>query len=261
METFAFLETAVAHEDPSPDLQVRSLKELGLTVPAAASVGLAGLLLATTLLVSVPNANALPASVTVTSSGLNIRSGPGTGYPIIGGLSSGQTVGVSDYSGGWYRISSGGWIASNYTTYSGGGGIGGGGTPIDTRVRITGSVVNVRNGPGTGYGLNGRPLYYGEVVRVVRSSGGWYQLPDGGWFSSSYATSTGSNPGTGGGGTPIDRVVTVTGSVVNVRNGPGTGYALNGRPLYYGERVRVVRSSGGWYQLTDGGWFSGSYAN
>ncbi|NDJ19303.1 SH3 domain-containing protein [Myxacorys almedinensis] len=254
METFAYLEAAVAHEDPSPDLQVRSLKDLGLTVPAAASVGLTGLLLATTLLVHAPSASAFPA--VVTASGLNIRSGPGTGYAVIGGLSNGQTVEVSDVSGGWYRLSSGGWIASNYTSASG---TGGGGAPIDLRVRVTGSVVNVRNGPGTGYSLNGRPLYLGEVVRVVRSSGGWYQLTDGGWFSDAYATTAGG--GTGGGGTPVDRVVTVTGSVVNVRNGPGTGYSLNGRPLYLGERVRVVRSSGGWYQLTDGGWFSGSFAS
>jgi uncharacterized protein YgiM (DUF1202 family) len=255
METFAYLETAVAHEDPSPDVQVRSLKELGLTMPAAASIGLAGLLLATTILVHVPSASAFSDVVTVTASGLNIRTGPGTGYPVIGSLGYGQTVSVNDASGGWYRLSSGGWIASNYTSSPG---TGGGGAPDNRRVTITGSVVNVRNGPGTNYGLNGRPLYYGETVRVVRSSGGWYQLSDGGWFSSSYAVTAGS--GTGGGGAPVDRVVTVIGSVVNVRNGPGTGYSLNGRPLYYGEKVRVVRSSSGWYQLPDGGWFSASFA-
>ncbi|MER3434497.1 MAG: hypothetical protein C4288_13995 [Leptolyngbya sp. ERB_1_1] len=119
------------------------------------------------------------------------------------------------------------------------------------------SALNVRSGPGVNYGLNGRPLYPGETVRVVGSSNGWYQLPDGGWFSSTYTSSAG---GTGGvsAGTPVNRTVRAT-TTVNVRNGPGVGYSLNGRPLYPGETVRVIRESGGWYQLPDGGWFSAAY--
>ncbi|MGG6268389.1 SH3 domain-containing protein [Leptolyngbya sp. AN03gr2] len=132
---------------------------------------------------------------------------------------------------------------------------------FSVRVNSNVSAVNVRNGPGTQFGLNGRPLFPGEVVRVVNQSGNWYQLPDGGWFSSSFVTSgvgTGSG-GVGGGGTPINRTVRAT-TTVNVRNGPGTGFSLNGRPLFPGETVRVIRQSGGWYQLSDGGWFSGQFA-
>jgi uncharacterized protein YgiM (DUF1202 family) len=130
------------------------------------------------------------------------------------------------------------------------------------RVNSGVSALNVRNGPGTQYGYNGRPLYAGEVVRVVASSGGWYQLPDGGWFSAAYTTSVGTppsgGPGPGPSGTPVNFSVRAT-TTVNVRNGPGTQYAFNGRPLYPGETVRVVRSTGNWYQLPDGGWFSAAY--
>jgi len=125
------------------------------------------------------------------------------------------------------------------------------------RVSSNVSALNVRNGPGTNYGLNGRPLYPGETVRVVGSSNGWYQLPDGGWFSSAYTSSAGGTGGPGT-GTPVNRTVRAT-TTVNVRNGPGVGYSLNGRPLYPGETVRVIRESSGWYQLPDGGWFSSAY--
>ena len=123
------------------------------------------------------------------------------------------------------------------------------------------SALNVRNGPGTQFGLNGRPLFPGEIVRVVNQSGGWYQLPDGGWFSSNFVTGGGGTGGggVGGGGTPINQTVRAT-TTVNVRNGPGTGFSLNGRPLFPGETVRVIRQSNGWYQLPDGGWFSSQFA-
>ena len=49
---------------------------------------------------------------------LNVRSGPGTSYSIIGSLSSGQTADVVGVSGKWYKIKYGsgyGYISSQYT--------------------------------------------------------------------------------------------------------------------------------------------------
>ena len=54
----------------------------------------------------------------VTSGPLNVRTGPGTGYRIVGLLRYGTVVTVSAVSNGWYRISYGGyyrWIAGSYT--------------------------------------------------------------------------------------------------------------------------------------------------
>ncbi|MBD1859095.1 MULTISPECIES: SH3 domain-containing protein [Leptolyngbya] len=243
----------------------RSLKKLGLILPSSAWLSLAGLVLAaSTLITHVPSAQAAQyVKVSSGISALNVRNGPGTGYSLNGRpLYPGETVRVVQQSGGWYQLPDGGWFSAAYTTTGSGGssgGTGGGGSAITTRVTTT-TTVNVRNGPGTGYSLNGRPLYSGETVRVVRYSNGWYQLPDGGWFSAAYTTtgSGGSSGGIGGGGSAITTRVTTT-TTVNVRNGPGTGYSLNGRPLYPGETVRIVRYSNGWYQLPDGGWFSAAY--
>ncbi len=271
MKNFASIESAIAPSDLVASA-VRSLKKLGLKLPSAVWLGFMGLLVSATILATqlVSQSSALAAQiinrdVRITAN-LNARSGPGTNYRIIGGFSPGQTVRVTGLSSnGWYQTPDGRWFASNYThsaqNYSTSSlGVGGGGTPTNQVVTVTGSVVNVRNGPGTNYGLNGRPVYRGERLRVVNSSNGWYQLPDGGWFSSSYATSG----GVGGGGSAssagavINRDVTVA-TTVNVRSGPGTGYRIIGT-FYPGQSVRVTGLSNGWYQTPDGRWFSSNYA-
>lgn len=259
METPVQTETAILNHPSKFARFARSLKKFCLNIPSSAWVGVAGLMLAaSTIVVHVPSAQAAAVTVTSGVTALNVRNGPGTGYGLNGRpLRPGETVQVVRQSGGWYQLPDGGWFSSAYASPAGNlSGTGGGGSAVNRVVTAT-ATVNVRNGPGEGYSLNGRPLRPGERVRVIRETYGWYQLPDGGWFSSAYTTS-GSNGGVGGGGTPIGRTVRAT-TTVNVRNGPGTGYSLNGRPLYAGETVRVVRQSGGWYQLPDGGWFSAAY--
>jgi N-acetylmuramoyl-L-alanine amidase len=55
---------------------------------------------------------------TVTAnSGLNVRSGPGTGYKVIGSLSKGQKVRIGSNASGWYNIfygEHGGWVSDQY---------------------------------------------------------------------------------------------------------------------------------------------------
>ncbi|MBE9012877.1 hypothetical protein IQ250_22000 [Pseudanabaenaceae cyanobacterium LEGE 13415] len=242
----------------SLDRTFQSLKKFCLSLRSSAWIHIAGLMLGASILVAqVPAAHALTVEVNSTVTTLNVRSGPGTQYSLNGRpLFPRERVRVVNQSGGWYQLPDGGWFSSTFVSPVGTG-RGGGGTPISRTVRAT-TTVNVRNGPGTNFSLNGRPLSPGETVRVVRESNGWYQLPDGGWFSSQFAQVV-SGGGSGGGGIPINQTVRAT-TTVNVRNGPGTGFSLNGRPLFPGETVRVVRQSNGWYQLPDGGWFSSQFA-
>ena len=48
------------------------------------------------------------------NSGLNVRSGAGTNYSIVGGLSKGTKVTVYEESNGWSRIGRGQWVSSQY---------------------------------------------------------------------------------------------------------------------------------------------------
>lgn len=54
---------------------------------------------------------------------LNIRSGPGTGYPVVGALANGTTISISGKTNGtnifgnriWYRLADGqGWVSARY---------------------------------------------------------------------------------------------------------------------------------------------------
>lgn len=54
---------------------------------------------------------------TVTANSLNVRSGAGTSYSVVGGLAKGTTVTILKTSGSWYQIKSGsitGYVSSEY---------------------------------------------------------------------------------------------------------------------------------------------------
>lgn len=76
------------------------------------------------LLLSAGAATAAPATV---QSDLNVRSGPGTQYQVVGSVQSGETVDVAGCTGRWCQISfSGGtgYANQNYLAMAGGGGPG-----------------------------------------------------------------------------------------------------------------------------------------
>jgi Uncharacterized protein with a bacterial SH3 domain homologue len=50
------------------------------------------------------------------TSALNIRQGPGTNYPIVGRLNSGQVFSSTGMQGDWVQISGGGWVSARYVS-------------------------------------------------------------------------------------------------------------------------------------------------
>lgn len=172
---------------------------------------------------------------------MNVRKGPGTNYTILARATAGtkaeiyQTkwVGASQ----WGRMSNG-WICMDYVTLNSGSNTG---SSEKTSGTVTGSNVNVRSGAGTGYGIVGRKNS-GETVTVYerKTSGGlnWGRIGDGQWICLAYVRLEGSGtetpqPGSesnssvsGDGATAVRNTGTVnTTTGLNVRSGPGTGYA------------------------------------
>ena len=143
-------------------------------------------------------------------SGLNVRSGAGTGYGRIGGLGEGASVTIVGQSNGWYQIKYGsgtGWVSSQFVKKGSGGSSGGsssggsssgGSTSTAGYVSGTGGAgVNVRSGAGTGHSRIGG-LAEGASVTIVGQSHGWYKIKYGsgtGWVSSQFV-----KKGSGGGG-------------------------------------------------------------
>ncbi|MEH7469011.1 SH3 domain-containing protein [Priestia megaterium] len=110
----------------------------------------------------------------VTASKLNVRSGAGTTYGIIGSVVKGQTLSVMSKSGSWYKINYNGrtgYVSSDYVQASGTT------TPPaeSTMYTVTASTLNVRSGAGTNYASIGS-VTKGQKLSVVSKSGSWYKI-------------------------------------------------------------------------------------
>jgi lysozyme len=69
--------------------------------------------------VATPASPTSNASATCTAQALNVRSGPGASYPVIGWLSNGQKVKVLERQNGWARIETpSGWSGERYLRFS-----------------------------------------------------------------------------------------------------------------------------------------------
>ncbi|HHW60571.1 MAG TPA: SH3 domain-containing protein [Syntrophomonadaceae bacterium] len=104
---------------------------------------------------------------TITGSVLNVRSGPGTEYPVIGSLYQDTQVEVLDSQNGWYQIqyrTLKGWVSGNYIDVK-----------KSTQLRVTGSSVNLRSGPGTDYPVLGS-VKQGDLLVLVAAGDQWHQV-------------------------------------------------------------------------------------
>lgn len=126
---------------------------------------------------------------------VNVRTGPGTFYPIEKELQPGAKLVITETfkvgSTLWGKFEDG-WLSLNYTNYSD---IISGNTPeiIDgqwgTVITESGGTVNVRKGPSTSYGVV-YTVKTGDRLQIfaLKSDGAmqWGQLSDGNWISMDY---------------------------------------------------------------------------
>jgi N-acetyl-anhydromuramyl-L-alanine amidase AmpD len=106
----------------------------------------------------------------VVTDALNVRSGPGTGYSIIGTVYNGQTYIQHATSSGWSKIwyaGNTGWVYTGYTTALNG----------VSAIKCNTAALNVRTGPGTGYSIVGS-MYSGQMYFWTQNAGlnGWYKF-------------------------------------------------------------------------------------
>jgi len=128
--------------------------------------------------------------------GLNVRSGPGTEFTIVGGLGYDQEATVLGRDGDWYRIMlpSGqeGWVAGWFSRVL-----------LEDEMRyatVDTDVLNVRREPALDAAVISR-LYQGQYVRLLEMIPDWWrvQLADGteGWVFAQYVRQSTAPPGTG----------------------------------------------------------------
>lgn len=129
---------------------------------------------------------------------VNVRTGPGTKYGIVGVLDAGEQVKLIGYSGKWSQVVYRGQVAYVFTKYLG--------TYAPTTptqpaqptqptwgtTLYTTTNLNLRKGPGTKYGLIGT-IRVGTAVTFVEKSGNWSKVVCGdytGYVFTKYLTGT-----------------------------------------------------------------------
>ena len=196
---------------------------------------------------------------------LNVRSGAGTNYSVIGSLSNGAKVEIVETSGTWYKIKYGsgyGYVSKDYVTVSTDSGNNSNNennssstTTQSGTIKVNGAL-NVRSGAGTSYSVIGS-LSNGAKVEIVETSGTWYKIKYGsgyGYVSKDYvtvSTNSGSNGGNNSSATTTQSGTVKVNAALNVRSGAGTSYSVIGS-LSNGAKVEIVETSGTWYKIKYG---------
>ncbi len=203
---------------------------------------------------------------TVTGNAVNIRSGPGTGYSVVGTRDKGATLSVTGVSDNWYKVSlngSDGYIRSDYLSLGSGSGTstssGSGSSVSVTEASGTGTInasyVRLRSGPSTSYSILGS-YNSGTTMTVTGDAGDWYKVSCNGtegYVYKQYLTVGGSSSS---GGSPSvtamsDTSATVI-SAVHFRTGPDTSYSSM-NVLGAGTGVTITGETEKWYRVNYNG--------
>lgn len=102
---------------------------------------------------------------------LNVRSGPGTGYPVISSAGNGASLTIYGSENGFYKVgyakNKTGFVSETYfKEYS---------AAYPAQVNIRDGYLNVRSGAGTSYAAISL-LYTGENIIVLSENGGWAKV-------------------------------------------------------------------------------------
>ncbi|MEA4968924.1 MAG: SH3 domain-containing protein [Candidatus Pelethousia sp.] len=190
----------------------------------------------------------------VTTSALNIRTGPGTGYSVVGVLKKGDQVTRIGQNGKWFKIAtsngSEAWVSSKYLSSTDGSYVYVEDTASTTMYATTG--VNIRSGPGTKYSIVGG-LNRGDRVTKIGKSGNWTKISWGSGSAYVYSQYLQGSAAVSGGYQPSSSSYTryATG-LLNVRSGPDTSYGILGT-IGQGQSVTCVGTSGNWTKIVWGG--------
>lgn len=133
------------------------------------------------------------AAGTVNDADVRLRSGPGTGYDILGEFSSGTPLAVLGWEDGWYRVRCGGsngYMSDEYVT------IHDTGAALSCFAIVTTDALNLRSAPSTS-GSIVTTLAEGDCLDVTGFESGWFRASfDGspGYVSGDYVDLTDTKP-------------------------------------------------------------------
>ncbi len=216
------------------------------------------------------NSNSTNIKGVVNANGLNIRNAPGTeDSKVQGSYNKGDVITILEIKDGWGRTNKG-WVKLEYvntnssTANSGTGSekptpkpstiVSNGSTAVVLRGVVKVTDLNVRS-EGSTNGTRLGSMNYGQRVEILEKDGNWGRTEDG-WICLDYIYqdgTTGSKTANG----------VVTGDHLNIRSGPGTGYASVGS-YTAGDSVKILEQftyNGKTWGCTSKGWISMDYVD
>jgi len=209
------------------------------------------------------NTNTVNVKGVITANGLNVREEATKDSKIVGNYSKGDVITIVELKNGWGRTDKG-WVLMDYvktnstsnnttdTNTDKDNTSGNGSTTVQFKGIVTATQLNVRSDATTNSETVGS-LNYGARVEILEKSGNWGRTKDG-WISLDFVYQDGTT------GVKTAKGI-VTGDQLNVRSGPGTGYASVGS-LNYGDRVAILEQftyNGTTWGCTKNGWIALTY--
>lgn len=209
----------------------------------------AALLLAVLPLVSLPSARAAASyGLVANTNRLNIRSGPGSEFPIIGGVNGGQWIEIFNSSGSWFQGRS---MQDGATGFFSGNFI----KPAQDIGGVPGNIAVVNNpNPSSFLNLRAEPnytsqvlaiFYNGAMATILGETAGWFFVEISGlqgYFRSEFLRLP-------GGMNPIGTatIYSKNGGSVNLRSGPSYSSAVIGRGAPGTQVTVYLKGSRFWY--------------
>ena len=197
------------------------------------------------------------------STSLNVRSGPGTTYRIIGQLKNGQSVTITGESGNFFAINFNGqtgYVSKDYVSKGSSSSstqTGGNSSVSTSRV---GTVVNVstnlrvRSSASTSSTVLGY-LLNGQSVTITGESGNFFAINFNGitgYVSKDYISVGSSGTSSSNGNSSSNKTGIVIASALNVRSGASTSNSIIGT-LNRGSSVTITGESGNFYKINYNG--------
>lgn len=203
----------------------------------------------------------------VTANVLNVRSGVGTGYSVIGKVYKGDEFNLLESKSGWYKIKyrgKDGWVSGSYIAkkQSSGNNSTNGGTSSNIKKGKSTANLNMRNGAGTSYRVI-TTLPKGTTFDIESLKGEWYTIMykgRRGYVHKGYVRELSNSSSNNISTTPNKPTIPTTpnesvkgkkqvnASGLNVRSGAGTSYSVVGK-LNRGEIVDYISEVNSWTKI------------
>lgn len=217
-------------------------------------------------------------TITVTTNGLRVRSGPGTEFSVIGTLSNGAVLQVLEQDGNWIKVktpSGDGWVANEFVQITSRNEVSQKKNSSSITGVITADSLNVRSSPSMQSEIIGK-LTNGETIQILSEQGKWVEIQYSGkkaWINGEFVkkeTNSTQNlnenkvemPVESKPSKPIGVAGTVTANQINVRE---IG-SLNGKVIDQvkkGQTFKIVEELNSWakIEIKPGvyGWVAGWY--